>query len=276
MASSSQSVVVNIDDCNGEFDLDAVPVYNMVNVGRFIINSFENTFNFCVTVGLLNQKRKCSRCRVMLKLCVDSREQSRTPLVLRCYKKSCRKDYYSLRQGTFFDKSNLSLQQILLLANLFCGKVTAYEQMRYEAQLSNERLSDHTIADWLSYCREVCLEMVSRETPTLIGGEGMTVEVDESKFGKRKYNKGRVVEGQWVLGGICRETNDVFLAVCPDNKRDAPTLLDLIEHHVQKKSTIITDCWRAYDQLDQHGWQHLTVNHQYNFVGKIYLMLHLF
>lgn len=164
MASSSQSVVVNIDDCNGEFDLDAVPVYNMVNVGRFIINSFENTFNFCVTVGLLNQKRKCSRCRVMLKLCVDSREQSRTPLVLRCYKKSCRKDYYSLRQGTFFDKSNLSLQQILLLANLFCGKVTAYEQMRYEAQLSNERLSDHTIADWLSYCREVCLEMVSSST----------------------------------------------------------------------------------------------------------------
>jgi len=55
MASSSQSVVVNIDDCNGEFDLDAVPVYNMVNVGRFIINSFENAFNFCVTVGLLNK-----------------------------------------------------------------------------------------------------------------------------------------------------------------------------------------------------------------------------
>jgi len=36
------------------------------------------------------------------------------------------------------------------------------------------------------------------------------------KFGKRKYNKGRVVEGKWVLGGgICNETNDVFLAVVP-------------------------------------------------------------
>jgi len=54
---------------------------------------------------------------------------------------------------------------------------------------------------------------------------------------------------------------------CPD-KRDAPTLLDLIERHVHK-STVITDCWHAYDQLDQHGWQHLTVNHEYNFVGKI-------
>ena len=101
----------------------------------------------------------------------------------------------------------------------------------------------------------------------MIGGTGLTVEIDESKFGKRKYNKGRLVEGQWVVGGICRETGDVFLAVCPNNKRDAETLLDIIERHVDKQSTVITDCWRAYNELDREGWQHLTVNHEYNFVG---------
>ena len=66
---------------------------------------------------------------------------------------------------------------------------------------------------------------MSRQTPTLIGGAGLKVEIDESKFRKRKYNKRQLVEGQWVVGGIRRETKDIFLAVCPPNKRDASTLL---------------------------------------------------
>ena len=95
----------------------------------------------------------------------------------------------------------------------------------------------------------------------------MTVEIDESKSGKRIYNKGRLVEGQWVIGGICHETiKDVFLVLCPENKRDAATLMEIIDRHVNKDSTIITDCWRAYDQLDADGWAHATVNHNYNFI----------
>ena len=47
------------------------------------------------------------------------------------------------------------------------------------------------------------------------------------------------MKGQWVVGGICRETK----AVCPENKRDAETLIDIIERHVNKDCTVITDCW---------------------------------
>jgi hypothetical protein len=32
-----------------------------------------------------------------------------------------------------------------------------------------------------------------------IGGNGMIVEIDESKFGKRKYNRNHRVEGVWIL-----------------------------------------------------------------------------
>ena len=34
-----------------------------------------------------------------------------------------------------------------------------------------------------------------------IGGNGIEVEIDESKFGKRKYYRGHRVEGQWIFGG---------------------------------------------------------------------------
>ena len=35
---------------------------------------------------------------------------------------------------------------------------------------------------------------------------------------------------------------------------------------IHPKTTIISDCWRAYDCLGNEGYQHLTVNHSLNFV----------
>ncbi|KAI5151458.1 hypothetical protein ENBRE01_2150 [Enteropsectra breve] len=35
-----------------------------------------------------------------------------------------------------------------------------------------------------------------------VGGSDIIVEVDESKFGKRKYNKVHHVEGIWILGMV--------------------------------------------------------------------------
>ena len=53
-----------------------------------------------------------------------------------------------------------------------------------------------------------------------IGGPGIVVEVDEAKFGKQKYNRGRMVPGSWVLGGIQRGTDSCSLSLCPENVRD--------------------------------------------------------
>jgi hypothetical protein len=36
------------------------------------------------------------------------------------------------------------------------------------------------------------------------------VEIDEAKIGKRKYNRGRYLEEQWVFGGIERVSNIFF------------------------------------------------------------------
>ena len=52
-------------------------------------------------------------------------------------------------------------------------------------------------------------------------------EIDESKFGKRKYNRGCVIEGQRVLGGICRETKEIFLVIVLSC--DKETLIPIIK-----------------------------------------------
>ncbi|OQS54281.1 hypothetical protein EHP00_1113 [Ecytonucleospora hepatopenaei] len=53
-----------------------------------------------------------------------------------------------------------------------------------------------------------------------IGGSKKIVKIDESKFGKRKYNKGHHVERVWVLGMVERtpERRMVFISVKNRNK----------------------------------------------------------
>jgi hypothetical protein len=56
-----------------------------------------------------------------------------------------------------------------------------------------------TITDWAKLCREVMLDYVLSSSQK-IGSPNKTVEIDESKFGRRKYNRGqneRAVGVQW-------------------------------------------------------------------------------
>lgn len=124
-------------------------------------------------------------------------------------------------------------------------------------------VSQTTVSDWFSYCREtvVVYALENQEQKEKIGGVGKIVQIDESKFGKRKYNKGRRVEGHWVLGLIEDGSDDLRLEVCPGNVRSAETLIPLIKKHVAEGSIIHTDSWRAYLSLPEHGYIHRIVNH---------------
>ncbi|KAL7725768.1 hypothetical protein ACLKA6_017598 [Drosophila palustris] len=112
--------------------------------------------------------------------------------------------------------------------------------------------------------REVYIDWSLNNSRQQIGGPGKIVEKDEAKVGKRKYNCGRVVEGQWVFGGIERESGDFF--ILPVEHRDTSTLLAIIQDRVADGSTMISDCWKAYNCLAEEGFVHQTVNHSKNFV----------
>ena len=103
-------------------------------------------------------------------------------------------------------------------------------------------------------------------TSPKIGGPSTIVEVDEAKFGKRKYNRGRLVDGTWVVGGVQRHTDYCFLSICPGNRRNAPTLSNIVKTYVRRGTTVITDKWKGYVDLTSLGYIHLDVNHSTNFV----------
>ncbi len=65
--------------------------------------------------------------------------------------------------------------------------------------------------------------------------------IDETKFGKIKYNRGKRVEESWILGMIDIDTaseGNIRLEISTDNRRDADTLLPLIQKHFAPGSTI--------------------------------------
>lgn len=106
-------------------------------------------------------------------------------------------------------------------------------------------------------------------TGNVIGGYGCTVEIDETCIGRRKNNAGRMLQQQWVFGGICRESKEIFMYCVPN--RTEKMLLDCIKASIRPGTTIISDCFKSYNnivKITSHDYTHLTVNHSKNFVDK--------
>jgi transposase-like protein len=123
------------------------------------------------------------------------------------------------------------------------------------------QFSSSTIADWGRLCREAMLEYV-KDCSQKIGGPDKTVEIDESRFGRRKRGRGE----QWVFGGVERESGKTFLVPVQDRTADA--LMTVISDWIEPGTTVISDCSAAYRGLEAHGYTHETVNRTIGFVDQ--------
>lgn len=186
-----------------------------------------------------------------------------------CQKKGHYSHNVTVAKDTWFERTHISAEMCILLTYCFAMDYS-YEQTKRECSLiPGQSISSETIADRFSYCRELCILSLdeSFENEGKIGGQGEIIEIDECKIGRRKFEKGRVVEGSWILGIIHRGHPENYrIEICPHNQRDEKTLLALIKKHVKEGSEIHTDCWRGYFNLNMHGYVHKTVNHSQNFV----------
>ena len=168
--------------------------------------------------------------------------------------------------GTFLERTRLDAWQVLLFINIFVRK-----RWCHNAAVDNLGISERTSVDWRSFCSEVCQGWVERQEP--IGGPGIIVEIDETYFVKRKFNRGRILKRVWLLGGIERNSSKKFIVPLSRplsvdvQRRDGGTLIPLIKKPVLPGTTIHTDSWAAYRRLKDYGFAHFTVNHKENFVS---------
>ena len=132
-----------------------------------------------------------------------------------------------------------------------------------------------TSVDWCNFIRDICGSWVEDHSQPIGGldpqGNSLEVQIDESKFMHRKYHRGQMRDGHWVFGGIETATGNCFMVECPNNRRDAATLLPIIQQWILPGTTIVSDLWRAYGGVAAlpQNYTHLTVNHSVNFVDPV-------
>jgi len=98
----------------------------------------------------------------------------------------------------------------------------------------------------------------------MIGGQGVIVEIDEAKISKRKYNRGRWIKVNRVFGGF--ECSSQNCCLVPVPSRGSDVLLVIIKTWIKPGTTIISDCWKAYNYLSKEGFVYASVNHSYHTV----------
>ncbi|KAG0438242.1 hypothetical protein DMUE_3206, partial [Dictyocoela muelleri] len=100
-----------------------------------------------------------------------------------------------------------------------------------------------------------------------IGGNEKIVEIDESKFGKRKYERGHKVDGVWILGAVERSNERrIILKKC--KKRSKEEITTFLKRFIFSDSILYTDGWRGYSEVKRYFLDHKIVNHSKEFVDS--------
>ena len=96
----------------------------------------------------------------------------------------CRRCDYckSINSGSILQGSKIPKNKFILMVFLWIQEVPL------KAIQQNTGLSHSTVVEWNRILLNVLKENEAQKETEKIGGPGIVVEIDESKFGKRKYN----------------------------------------------------------------------------------------
>lgn len=207
-------------------------------------------------ISILNENiiKTCQKCGSMLKT------SKKVELLGICSWKACKAKKYAFKHPIFKSKK-ISCINILKIIELWLLEISN-KQICYLMDVNKS-----TVRKILKNVGEIAIPKYKQSFKKL-GGDNIVVEVDESKFGKRKYNRGHHVEGVWVFGVVERtEERRIFLTSVQNRKSN--TLIQVLKDTVEKKSIIYSDCWRGYKNIKEYFYKHCEVNHSKYFVDPI-------
>jgi hypothetical protein len=204
----------------------------------------QGCIDFLFREGVLLQSLACALCGG------NSRRHGKQ---FRCTRDSCRKSV-SIFNGTFFSGNILRPNEVMHLAYLW---LTGSSSTTMRIHTGHTKA---TVSTYKRFFRELIANMIE-EDDVIIGGPGIIVQVDETKLGKRKYERGHRVAGAWVIVGVeMTDQRRMFAEVVGD--RSAETIEDVLERHLSEGSILQTDMWRGYSgAASKFHIEHRTVNH---------------
>ena len=158
----------------------------------FLFSDHDVGVQFLKFVGLYPSSMVCCKCGWQMTWCVDSivKDGYRGRYMTAISASTCRVST-SVRHGTRFQQSNMNFMEVVFLTHIVRRVPARTIQQKHQ-------FGSASITDWSKFCREVMFGYVL-VSPQKIGCPNKTVEIDESKFARRKYNRGHKVKGQWVL-----------------------------------------------------------------------------
>lgn len=170
---------------------------------------------------------------------------------------SCKKRF-TVRVGTIFEGSHISLQKWLYAIFIF----SSHKKGISSHQLSKDINVTQKTA-WFMLCR-IRYVLEDREYRGKLCG---IVTVDETFVGGKNKNRHRDKKVPFSQGRSYKDKTPVFGIICngflvtkviPNTK--SCTLKPIIYNLVEKDSTIVSDEWKGYTGLDRE-YNHVVVNH---------------
>jgi len=213
------------------------PAYKEV---KHLLDDQKTLVDYCISKGIFDCPNTCGRCSAPVKLecdrctvrcrkvdcqCTCPKECERCgaeePLQVTMgtdghpSKANCTVCKWEWRQGLGYERSVFRgsfCQQAKLPKNeIFHCMWLWLHKVPCETAANMLLWNEHLAGKWYRFFRQMVAQMIDNQEV----GEGMQlggidpdagnpiiVEIDESKFGKRKYNRGRRVTANWVIGMV--------------------------------------------------------------------------